>query len=100
MTGTPSISAALAEEARDRADISTMAAGFVWQAETANDLIETGRCQMVALARELLADPDWTLHAAAELGHDERFARWKPEFGWWLDKRERVMQKLGMRDAP
>jgi 2,4-dienoyl-CoA reductase-like NADH-dependent reductase (Old Yellow Enzyme family) len=61
-------------------------------------VITDGQADMVALARELLNDPNWTLHAAAELGVDTDHSLWKPEFGWWLNKRERVMRKLGLRD--
>jgi len=52
---------------------------------------------MVALARELLDDPNWPLHAAAQLGADTGHQMWPPEMGWWLMKRDRVVTKLGLR---
>ena len=76
-----------------------MAVGFIWQATVANALITDGKADLVALGRELLNDPNWVLHAAAELGMDDDFSRWHPEVGWWLNKRERVMRKLGLREA-
>lgn len=94
----PAFQAELAGEVRTGAGVATMAVGFIWQAAVAERLVADGTCDLVALARELLDDPNWALHAAAELGADDDFARWKPEFGWWLNKRERVMRKLGMRE--
>lgn len=93
----PAFQADLARTVRGGAGVATMAVGFIWQAAVAERLVAEGCCDFVALARELLNDPNWALHAAAEIGADPDFARWKPEFGWWLDKRARAMRKLGLR---
>lgn len=87
----------LSEVIRRDADITSMTVGFIWEAETANAVIESGRADLVAIARELLNDPNWALRAAAELSVDEDYSLWDPAFGWWLNKRERVMRKLGLR---
>lgn len=92
----PAFQAPLAASVRRGADIATVAVGLVWQAQVAERLLADGQCDLVALAREMLNDPNWTLHAAAELGVDADHRRWKPEFGWWLGKRERLMRKLGL----
>ena len=94
----PAFQAELAADVRSGADISTMAVGFIWQPEVAERVLSSGQADLVALARELLNDPNWTLHAAQTLGLDDKFERWKPAFGWWLNKRERVMRKLGLRN--
>jgi len=83
---------------KTEADVAAMTVGFIWDPESADCIIRNGRADMVALARELLNDPNWPLHAARTLGIDPDFAMWKPEFGWWLSRRERVVQKLGLRD--
>jgi hypothetical protein len=44
----------------------------------------------VAIGREALHNPHWPLHAARALGRDERFERWPPSWGWWLEKRARA----------
>lgn len=93
----PAFQAGLAQQVRNEADIATMAVGFIWQADVAERLLADDQCDLVALGRELLNDPNWPLHAAASLGVDDSFTRWPPESGWWLNKRERVMRKLGMR---
>ena len=86
------------EQIRSQADIATMTLGFIWDAKVADNILREGRADLVALAPEVLHDPNWPLHAARELGIDGDFSLWKPQFGWWLNKRERVLQKLGLRE--
>ena len=86
-----------AEQVRCKAAMATMAVGFIWDPVFANDVIGEERADLVALARELLNDPNWPLHAARELGLDPEFDRWRRQFGWWLERRERVIEKLGLR---
>lgn len=86
-----------ASEVRGKADMATMAVGFLWDAEACEAVVADGDADMVALARELLDDPNWPLHAAAKLGADEGHAKWPPESGWWLMKRDRLVSKLGLR---
>lgn len=88
-----------AEAVRRDADIATMAVGFLWDAEACDQIVRAGRADMVALAREVLADPNWPLNAARTLRLDPDYARWPQEAGWWLNKRERLTTKLGLRDA-
>lgn len=87
-----------AEQVRHAAAMATMAVGFIWDPAFANTVIAEGRADLVALAREILNDPNWPLHAARELGLDPDFDRWRPQFGWWLSRRERVIEKLGLRE--
>ncbi len=86
-----------AEAVRSQAEIATMAVGFLWDAAHCDRIIADGQADMVALAREVLDDPNWPLHAAAELDADEGHAMWPIEAGWWLMKRERLVSKLGLR---
>lgn len=86
-----------AERIREGADTATMAVGFLWDAKVCEDLIGAGKADMIALARELLADPNWPLHAAEELEADENHGMWPIESGWWLMKRDRLLSKLGVR---
>jgi len=43
-----------------------------------NSIIAAGRADLCALARPHLADPHWTLRAAAALGHEAQF--WPPMY--------------------
>ena len=86
-----------AAQIREQSEIATMAVGFLWDATYCEDLIADGKADMVALAREILDDPNWPLHAARALGADENHAMWPVESGWWLMKRDRLMSKLQLR---
>jgi len=48
--------------------VTTMAVGLITEARQAEDIIASGKADMVALARGMLYDPRWGWHAAAELG--------------------------------
>ena len=86
-----------AARVREEADVATMAVGFLWNATTCERIVAEAQADMVALARELLDDPNWPLHAAAALGADENHDHWPVEAGWWLQKRRRLIEKLGLR---
>lgn len=58
----------LAEHVHRHAGIATMAVGMILTPQQAEDIVASGRADLVALARALLDDPRWVWHAAAELG--------------------------------
>jgi anthraniloyl-CoA monooxygenase len=55
---------------RNEIGIATMAVGNIFEPDHVNGIIAAGRADLCALARPPLADPYWTLHAAAQLGYD------------------------------
>jgi 2,4-dienoyl-CoA reductase-like NADH-dependent reductase (Old Yellow Enzyme family) len=58
---------AFAESVRREAGIATGAVGMITAPEQADQIIRTGQADVVLLARELLRDPYWPLHAAEVL---------------------------------
>jgi len=56
---------------RNEVGIATVAVGNIFEADHVNSIIAAGRADLCALARPHLADPCWTLHAAAQLGFTE-----------------------------
>ncbi len=86
-----------AKRLKEEAKIATMAVGFLWDPEFCEGIVEKKEADMVALARELLDDPNWPLHAASHLDADKDYGLWPEEMGWWLDKRNRFLKKLGLR---
>ncbi|RZJ56276.1 MAG: bifunctional salicylyl-CoA 5-hydroxylase/oxidoreductase, partial [Acidovorax sp.] len=52
---------------RNEVGIATMAVGAISEADHANSIVAAGRADLCAIARPHLADPAWTLHAAAQL---------------------------------
>jgi anthraniloyl-CoA monooxygenase len=53
---------------RNETGMATMAVGNIYEADHVNSILMAGRADLVCLARPHLADPYWTLHAAAALG--------------------------------
>jgi len=58
--------AVFSEQIRHEAGMPTMAVGAITSADQVNTLLIAGRADLVALARPHLANPFFTLHAAAE----------------------------------
>ena len=54
---------------RNEVGIATMAVGNITEPDHVNSILMAGRADLVCLARPHLADPYWTLHAAAALGY-------------------------------
>jgi anthraniloyl-CoA monooxygenase len=54
---------------RNEAGVATLAVGNIYDADHVNSILMAGRADLVCLARPHLADPYWTLHAAADLGY-------------------------------
>ena len=74
-----------------------MAVGLILTAQQAEEALQAGRADLIAIGREALHDPNWPLHAAAALGADAEFERWPVQYGWWLARREGLLRKLGVR---
>jgi len=62
----------LADQIRNETGIATMAVGAITEADHVNSIIAAGRADLCALGRAHLADPHWTLHAAAQLRYTEQ----------------------------
>ena len=58
-----------ADRIRNEIGIATMAVGNIYEPDHVNGIIAAGRADLCALGRPHLADPSWTLHAAAQLGY-------------------------------
>lgn len=63
----PGYQTPFAERIRREADIATGAVGMIIEPAQADHIIRTGQADLVFIARELLRDPYWPLHAAADL---------------------------------
>jgi len=57
-----------AEHVRREASVETGAVGLIVSAEQAEEVVASGRADVVLMAREFLRDPHFPLRAAAELG--------------------------------
>ena len=65
----------LSDLIRNEGHVATLAVGNIYEIDHVNSIIAAGRADLVCLARPHLANPNWTLHAAAEQGYQGPGAR-------------------------
>ena len=78
-----------ADRIRNEVGIATIAVGAIFEPDHVNSIIAAGRADLCALGRPHLADPYWTLHAAAALGY--RGAKWPEQY---LSGRDQLYRNL------
>ncbi len=81
--------AGFADRVRREAGIMTIAVGGITQAQQAEDILQSGRADLVALAREFLWNADWAAHAAKELGAVDPYGQMPHEYAYRLRQREK-----------
>jgi anthraniloyl-CoA monooxygenase len=76
---------------RNEAGIATMAVGNIYEPDHLNSILMAGRADLCCLARPHLADPNWTLRAAAALGY--RDDAWPAPYHAGRDQLYRLAEK-------
>jgi NADPH2 dehydrogenase len=65
---TPGFQVGFSDKVRKEADIKTRAVGMIADADQAEEILASGKADMVAMARALLDNPRWVWHAAERFG--------------------------------
>jgi 2,4-dienoyl-CoA reductase-like NADH-dependent reductase (Old Yellow Enzyme family) len=73
----PGFQVPFAARIRSEAGIPTAAVGMITEPAEANQIVASGQADIVFLARAMLRDPYWPLHAAAALGEE---ASWPVQY--------------------
>ena len=76
---------------RNETGLATMAVGNIYEPDHVNSILMAGRADLVCLARPHLANPYWTLHAAAALG--DRGATWPAPYHAGRDQLHRLAER-------
>jgi 2,4-dienoyl-CoA reductase-like NADH-dependent reductase (Old Yellow Enzyme family) len=79
-----------AARVRKDAGIMSCAVGLITEARQAEAILENGQADLIALARELMYNPNWPVHAAKELGYADHLELLPPAYAWWLKRREQI----------
>lgn len=87
----PGFQVFLSQQVRSQSQVATMAVGLILTSAQANQIIEHGAADLVAIGREALNDPNWAVHAALEL--QGSYAGWPHQYGWWLERRAAIMKE-------
>ncbi|WP_375309317.1 NADH:flavin oxidoreductase/NADH oxidase [Bradyrhizobium sp. A5] len=82
----PGYQVPFAERIRHEADIATGAVGMIRTPDFAEKILQDGRADMIFMARQMLFDPFWALHAAEHFGLTGNFEKWPEQYAWWLAK--------------
>jgi len=80
---------------RNELGAKTIAVGNITEPDQVNSIIAAGRADLCALGRPHLADPHWTLRAAASLGHAAQ--HWPPMYRSGKSQMERLLGALDAR---
>ena len=75
---------------RNEGGVPTIAVGNITEADQVNAIVAAGRADLVALGRPHLSDPQWTLHAAAQLGWP---IEWPPQYRMGGDQLARSLRR-------
>jgi 2,4-dienoyl-CoA reductase-like NADH-dependent reductase (Old Yellow Enzyme family) len=103
MTGAPVVSAGpvtygyqvpYAERIKAEGGLMSMAVGLIVHADQAEAILQEGRADLVALAREALYNPNWAMDAAQKMGVDKQFAIVPPPQAYWLAKRAHSVRSI------
>lgn len=81
---------------RNEAGIATMAVGNIFEVDHVNSIIAAGRADLCCLARPHLADPYWTLRAAAQQGYKD--IPWPDQYLTGKDQLERIMERAAQQE--
>ncbi|MEE2761717.1 MAG: bifunctional salicylyl-CoA 5-hydroxylase/oxidoreductase, partial [Pseudomonadota bacterium] len=84
------------EQIRLEAEVPTIAAGNITSADQINSIVAAGRADLCALARPHLADPHFTLRAAAHYGYTQQI--WPNPYLSAKDQAERIAEQERNRD--
>ena len=70
--------------------MKSMAVGVIIDPHQAEEILQSGGADLVALGREIMHNPFWPLHAAEALGADPNFNMWPEQYAWAVDRRSQI----------
>jgi 2,4-dienoyl-CoA reductase-like NADH-dependent reductase (Old Yellow Enzyme family) len=91
----PGFQVPFAASVRKAADVRTMAVGLILDGQQAEDALQSEQADLIAIGREVLFNPNWPVQARAALGIEgsENWTNWPAQYGWWLERRERILRR-------
>lgn len=79
------------DQIKNETGLKTMAVGNIYETDHVNSILMAGRADLCCLARPHLANPYWTLHAAAEMGY--RDPSWPAPYEAGRDQMYRLAER-------
>ncbi len=87
-----------ADKIRNELGVATMAVGNIYEPDHVNSIIASGRADLCAIARPHLANPAWTLEAAARQGYRPQW--WPKQYLSGKAQLERNLQRAAQIGDP
>jgi 2,4-dienoyl-CoA reductase-like NADH-dependent reductase (Old Yellow Enzyme family) len=79
-----------AEGVKANSGIRTMAVGLITDPHQAEEILQKGQADVVALGREMLLNPNWPIKAAQALGAHNPYESMASNYRFWLEKRANI----------
>ena len=79
---------------RNTLKVPTIAVGNIYEPDHVNSIVASGRADLCAVARPHLANPNWTLQAAAQLQHTQQW--WPQQYLSGKSQLERNLQRAAL----
>ena len=89
----PGFQVEYASSVRKGAEIPTMTVGAIIEPKQAEDILESEQADLVAIGRQLMAEPHWLYRAAQELDLPNPHSVLSPYYGFYLERRAGVLQR-------
>jgi 2,4-dienoyl-CoA reductase-like NADH-dependent reductase (Old Yellow Enzyme family) len=89
----PGFQVPYAAAVRKGADIATMAVGAILEPRQAEAILHDEDADLIALGRQLMAEPHWLYRAAQDLGLDNPHAVLSKYYGFYLERRAAVLER-------
>ncbi len=89
----PGYQVPFAARIRAEAKVPTMAVGLIMDPHHANEIVESGQADLIAIGREALNNPNWGVQAQVALkGTDAYETEWPKSYAWWLHRRAKALE--------
>ena len=79
-----------AHEIKKNSSIKTMAVGVIVDPKQAENILIEEQADLIAMGRELMYNPFWSLHAAQILGVDPDYSLWPKQYRWGVNRRSKI----------
>ena len=91
----PGFQVPFAAKIRKEAHVATMAVGLILEPQQAEAILQSGEADLIALARVMLANPNFAAQAALELEGAAGWDLWSDQFRFWLERRAKTLKREG-----
>ena len=89
----PGYQVPLAAAVKRGTGLKVMAVGTILDGSQAEAILRNAEADIIAIGREMLANPNWAYHAAVELGLDKPWSVLPPEYAFYLERRASVLER-------